>query len=185
MPDSIANIRRDILDFCFDRYDGTFAGGQEANNKLDLERIGHLPHLAAQIVSRLAEIIETFEPDLLVSTPKGADWLTVRTSWRLGTSALLLDKDPSTKEFAYRPTGRETVEKSQRLVIVDDALNRLTNTGKVFDLPGIADKAVAIGAIWDRNPGRETDLSLPIGAVISEEIPDMLPDDSPLWEHAH
>lgn len=180
----IADLRRDILSFCFDRYDGTFAAGQQANNKLDLERIGHLPLLRARIVEHATQHIEQYEPDLLVSTPRGADWFVKSIAWRLGITALVLDKDESTKEFSYQAGGQQAVESSHRLMIGDDALNRLTNTGKVHELPGIAERALGVFAIWDRNPDRSQSLPLPIEAIITEEIPDMLPTDHELWEYA-
>ncbi len=184
MPDNLAGLRKDILGLCFDRYDGTFADGQEANNKLDLELVKQLPSLAALVSYKMATMVVSHNPDLLVSTPKGADWLTRRVAGRLGVAALILNKNETTKEFTYSEDGEETVAQSDRLVIVDDVLNRLTNTGKVYALPGIAEHAVAIAGIWDRNPSRETKVPIPTEAIIVEEIPDMLPASHSLWNHA-
>jgi hypothetical protein len=178
------DLRKGILEICFDSYEEpiSFASGEPANNKLDLERLSHNESLIGAVaVAAVTNLVRPHQPDLIVATPKGANWLARRVAWALGEKALLLEKDKISKEFSYGEHGQQSVEKSRRLVIVDDVLNHLTNTGKVYEMPGVAERTQAIIGVWDRNPDRVTDIQVPVEAVIKEEIPAMLPDDSPYW----
>ncbi|HVV25724.1 MAG TPA: hypothetical protein VHC21_01700 [Candidatus Saccharimonadales bacterium] len=172
------SLRETVLRLTFDRYEGTFAGGQPANNKLDLERIAHVPGLRAQIVYGLAELAQPHRPDLIVGVPHGGDWLATDLAWQLGIRALLLDKDEH-KAFHYQKGGEQMVARSERVVGVDDLFNRRTSIRKVQALNGLAERMVAAVAVWDRNPAMKPRLPLPHEALIEEAIPDMLPADDP------
>jgi hypothetical protein len=169
-----------IFRLCFDRYEGTLAGGQTANNKLDLERIEKVLSLRGRVAHNVASLVIPCEADLLVSTPRGGDWLTKDMAQILGIEYLLLGKDKS-KNFAYFSGGAERVASSERVAIVDDLMNRRTNTNKVLALPGVAERAVAAVAIFDRNPAMEPALPIPQYAWFEEYIAEMLPESDPHW----
>lgn len=181
----MSKLRKQILTHCFDSYDDVFASGARANNKLDLEHIANIPRLRQKVVKALAPIVLPLQPNLVVATPNGANWLAEDLAVAACSRALTLYKDPDTKEFSYKsPDDEFLVLAARRVVVADDVLNNLTNTGKVLALPGIEERTQAILGIWDRNPGREAAPNIPIHALVREAIPAMLPEDSPLWRFA-
>jgi len=169
-----------IFRLCFDRYEGRLAGGQKANNKLDLERVANVLSLRGQVAHNVASLVIPCEVDLLVSTPRGGDWLTKDMAQILGVEYLLLNKDED-KNFTYFSGGAERVASSEKLVIVDDLMNRRTNTNKVLALPGMAERAAAAVAIFDRNPDMKSALPISQHAWFEEYIAEELPDSDPHW----
>lgn len=188
----MADIRSDILRRCLTRHDDapvTFAGGEQANNKLDLEKITGSVKLRARVAVRMAELVRQseFYPklDMIVAVPNGANWLALDMGYLLGRFVLQLDKDPETKDFSFRHNGDNQLAGTKNIIIVDDVLNQLTNTSKVYELPDMAERTNAVFGIWDRNPDRTTSCTLPVPvqAIISEYIPAQLPSDSKLWKY--
>lgn len=92
----------------------------------------------------------------------------------------MLAKDEA-KNFGYFSGGAERVALSQRLVIVDDLMNRRTNTNKVLALPWVPERAVAAVAIFDRNPDMKSALPISQYAWFEEYIAEELPDSDPHW----
>lgn len=178
------NLEDDILRHCFLAGEFQFANNETANNKLNLEIIENRPGIRSRVIARMAHMVTAHHPDLIIATPNGANWLASDISWQSGVGRLLLDKNNETGDFSYLPHGEAAVEKSQRIVIVEDVLNKLTNTGKVYRLPGVAERTEAVIGIWDRNPDRESTLPVPVEALITHAIPNMLPEDSPLLANA-
>jgi orotate phosphoribosyltransferase len=177
----VRDLRTELLACTLVPNDQPLASGKFSNNKLDIERVEHTFMLRARVAAGMANLMKKYRPNAIVSTPRGADWIALECAWQLGKSVVFLDKNKETKEFSYRHEGERIVKAVDRLVIVDDVLNDLTSTGKVYRLPHMAERTQAIVGVWDRNPNRETTLPVPIDALVSEEIPLQLPPDSPLW----
>jgi orotate phosphoribosyltransferase len=181
------DLRERILRCCFERGKYDFAGGAQANNKLNMENLESHLALRAKAAVRVAELIRIQmpeKPELIIGVPNGGDWLAGDVAHLIGGHVLTLDKDSTTKEISFKPRGREILNLFKSAVIVDDVLNELTNTGKVYALPDMHEKVGGVFAIWDRNPGRTNNLGITTSAVFEETIPPVLPDDSPFFNFA-
>ncbi len=166
---------------CFSAWQGTFAGGQPANNKFDAEKLRYST-LRTPVARAVASVAMQYQPDMVVAIPNGANWLAIETAWRLGVAVLLLAKNPDTGEIAYQSGGQEQVEMAQRVVFIEDVPNRRTTTAKVLMLPGMAQRAVGEAAFLDRGmPDEKLALPISVSAVFTLPIPAILPHDSPLW----
>ena len=185
------SFEQQVLNHCFAPYEGTFAGGQEANNKLDIERLCLSPVLRARAASYVMDVIRknVHMPDLLVAVPYGANWMVGDICRSIpGVSPLYLEKTQKngSKELTLLDEGEQALEDARTIGIVDDVLNRRTNTLMAYDLIGSeqSQKIVGIFGFWDRNPAWDNHLDIPVDAAIKHEIPDMLPPDSQLWRYA-
>ncbi|MGH7238161.1 MAG: hypothetical protein ACREGF_06510 [Candidatus Saccharimonadales bacterium] len=190
------SLREPILKACFQPGNLVFAGGEEANNKLELENLRHCPDLRSLVAARVGKLVREYNPDLIIPVPNGANWLGQDIARARGIGCVLLGKNAETKEIYY-PSNiqKQIVEGSQSIVIIEDALNKLITTKKVLALPGIAEKCLAVAGIWRRGDlglvlprylesAENEDDYIPVQAVINEFIPAQLPDDSELWRYA-
>lgn len=186
-----AELRGPILRACFGEYEGTFASGVEANNKLDLERLPQRPALAARIAVEVGGLVSRYNPDLLVPVPNGANWLVDMISAARGIDRIVARKDPETKAVTIR-NGDEICSQAHRLVVVEDVLNGGTNSGRVIEALDCPEKVVAVVGIWNRGDivaqqQRFSEIAgheVAVVAAVEEYIPPMLPTDSPLWDFA-
>ncbi len=98
----MTGLREGILQTCFMGYDKRFAGGDLANNKLDLEKLKRCSHLAALAVAGVAKIIREKHPraDLIIPVPNGATWLGRKVALARGIDCMSLTKDPETLKFS-------------------------------------------------------------------------------------
>ncbi|MGB4758491.1 MAG: hypothetical protein WBP26_00365 [Candidatus Saccharimonadales bacterium] len=177
-------LHTDILQASFCRYDGPLANGENANNKLDLERIKDIPDLRQRVSGLVAEKVKLHRPQLIVPVPNGANWLGSDVAGLLDIEWLVLQKDIETKEISYFAGGLAVVQSIERLVVVEDVFRKFTNTNKVLALEGIGERAVAAEAIYDRNPNRIEDIGLPHDALVKQYIPTQLPAESSFWQFA-
>lgn len=175
-------LRETMFRLCLVSYDGTFASGQHANNKFEADRIACVPPLRSEVASRVAGLVAQYEPDLLLSVPRGGDWLTEDIAAELAIDSLILDKDPA-KNFRYQEGGEEIVRSSNRLVIIDDLFNEETNTTKVYNLPFVSERAVAAVAILRRNLKHASSLSIPTEALFNEHIPNEMAANDLRWQY--
>lgn len=180
------SLREDILHECFGPYEGIFKGGDEANNKLDLEIMQHVPHLRKKAATSLGLIVMQYDVDGIVSVPYGADWLGEDIAEEQGLTHIQLRKTHGDTEMDYLDyLMRIRGLRSKRLAIVDDCFTKFTNTRLALQVKGVSDRAVVAAAVWDRGLifDRKA-LGIPVRALLTEHIPAQLPADSPLWEYA-
>lgn len=179
-------LRDVILTECFERYTGIFAGGEEANNKLDLEKIQHHPELRQRVVGALGRIVNLYGPDAVLPVPNGAIWLGEDLAEQHGLACIHLRKDAATgaMDFLTKEEEKRCMD-MRRLFIVEDAFTRFTNTWRVLRTNFVARRAVVAAAIWDRGVVTEREQPfIPTHSLLTEHIPAQLPPDSPLWEYA-
>lgn len=92
-----------------------------------------------------------------------------------------------TNMFFEREIDRITCSHLERGMLLEDVINTRASTNRVFAIPELAERLVAIEAIWDRGRQPEDHAHnppVPTGAVIAEYISPILQDESELWEYA-
>ena len=97
-----AALREKILLQCFEPYEGNFATGAAANNKLDLEQlvVGSATYNA--IVRGIGKTAIRYEPDFCVGVPDGATGLAMHVAHRMGIDWYPLQKsDEKPKEIIF------------------------------------------------------------------------------------
>lgn len=177
-------LRRGILASCFDKYNGTYASGVAANNKLDLEALGYYLELEALAVNGLTELVRPYKPDLIVPVPDGANRLGRQIAMALGIDAMILRKDSVTKEITMKPGAEQIFAAAKRIVVVEDVLNQRTTTSRVLALPWIGERTQAVVGVWDRgDPAARPTLAVPVQSLVEEFIPAELPQDSEYWSY--
>ena len=177
-------LREDFYRACFKPYEGKFASGKQANNKIDAEQVRTNPVLRDRVAQAVAQKAKQFNPDMLMAIPDGGNWLAIDVAWLLGCAVLLLHKDQQTKEFSYNFGDQEACSTSRRLVLVDDIFNDLTNVRKTLELPGVQERASGAVAIVDRgDPHKRLPVNLMIDAAIHDNIPPILPAKSAYWKY--
>lgn len=197
---------KEILYTCFDRYDGRYASGEPANNKIDLEKIQPgsdlWDRMIGALVGRIEQEIEVrgFDPGFAVGIPNGATPMAEAVAVRLGIAHVLLRKDEAKNIWLPQDqTGRLSDELSGKTgIVVEDITNRLTNVKKTLAIPSLAGRICLIASVLDRGdpdtrqlpkltlPGQNPDTAQPIPfvSVIEHYIPPMLDPDSDLWRYA-
>lgn len=178
-------LQADLLRTCFERYDGRYASGATANNKLVYENIRTNPWLESRLYDSLEILVSYHKPDMLVANPTGANRIGIELAWRLGTALLLLSKDTATKALGFLDDEAQNVYTASRIIIVEDVINSLSTTRRTMALPGIAERTVACIDAIDRGDRRNRpDLGIAVEAVVRMPIPAVLPEDDNLWKYA-
>lgn len=178
-----------LLEAGFRRYDGVFAGGQQANNKteLDYETLLRHPQLLNQVVELICEKAEPYKPDFFAGVPDGATGLAERVAQETGAYFVRL-KRPSKTEMSYATTAdRDRVGCLQGGILLEDVLNRRTNTKRALDIEGLGPKILAVIGILDRSipePEDRKTIGKPVHSLVRRPIAPILPDDDELWRFA-
>lgn len=182
------DFREEILATCLSRYEGKFAGGDRANNKLDMERIYDNPELFEEVVKKLGQAAMEHDPEFVVGVPDGAIRLADAVALRCDLYSVHLKKTGSDKgkvEFKDSFVDGEVMCGSlRRGVLIEDVFNTFTSTRRVLAIPELSKKVVAAEAIWDRGNDPRDEPDIPTRALIKEPIPSILPTDSRLWSFA-
>ena len=174
----------------FDHYDGTFAGGQEANNKVDADILYKDPETRAKIVNGLAELAVEFKPDLIVPIPHGADKWGEALAHELGDIPVSrlkkIESAPGFKNTDFKnELSQGRVNRSKRLLLVEDFCNRWTSTRGGLFIPSVRRKAVGLVGIGYRGtPDNRVAAPIKSKFLWEHRIPDILEDNDPLWEYA-
>ncbi len=162
-------------------FEGTFADGQLANNKLDLSyaRLSSRPRLFRRIVKGLCEYAEPYKPEFTIGNPDGATGIAGAVALEMDLHCIHLAKTPD-KGIQYATTIDEfSVLQVQRGVLIEDVLNRRSTSQKVLRLPHLADKISAVIGIFDRGmPGEVRSIDKPVHSLVTFPIPPVLHDNS-------
>lgn len=180
-------IEEDIFSACLRPYAGNFAGGQQANNKLECEILEHHPVLREVVVDQMGLAVMRHEPDFVVGIPRGATWLAKAIAKEKGLAVVRLDyesEDPQKNMYFYSAADEEVCRNGSRGVIVEDVFNRFTNTRRALAIEGLASRIVAAEAIIDRgDTSSRKELLIATDARIKKHIPSMLTPGSALWKY--
>jgi orotate phosphoribosyltransferase len=187
-------LREEILDTCFEIHPQgiTFASGKRANNKLELERIFKQPELKSKVVTALAQLAMKFKPGFVVGVPNGATPWAEAVREELDIDYIVyLDAQEDLRGRKVMRFRNEFLDRHQLVrhlqdgVMIEDALNEHTSVRQALALPdlGKRKKIEAVVAIWDRGlPSLRPPLWIPHEALITEHIPNILPEASDLYQ---
>lgn len=183
----IIDVRNAVLDAGVWRVgeEFTFASGEQANNKLEMDRL-FLPENYRQlekVTAALAKIAVGANPDLLCGVPSGGQDLAVIVGQILRVPVISIDKNealiPGEKNFHYTlEKDQQMVAAASRAVLIEDVTTSITSIGGVLKLDGLAEKTCRIVAVWRRGkPSEERLLPLPPGSlhwIIQQSIPNQI-----------
>lgn len=176
-----------LLAACLQPYEGTFAGGQQANNKLDCEILETHPTLREAVVKSMMSAVMRHKPDFVVGVPRGATWLAEAVAEEQDIPVVRLDYrqgDPEKHMFYKTVNDAHRSVTYERGVLVEDVFNRFTNTRRALAVAGLAVRIVAAEAIVDRGyPDERQALPIPASARIVRPIPAVITPDSPLFRY--
>lgn len=166
-----------------------FAGGQHSNNKLDMEEAYQDPRALRLIMQALGRLALPYDADLIVPVADGANQLGVLLGVHLDLPVAFLQKDkvePGLKTFKYRTDkDKKLVERSKRLIVVEDVPNQLTSIHGVLQVLGIGERAIAALGVFNRGlPGKAIDLSIPLKAILNYPISNQVAPDHQLYGRA-
>lgn len=183
----MGRLEEDILQACLEHYDGVFKGGEQANNKLNIEKLGEDKDIADRVVKSMGRIVLEYEPDFLTAVPSGGDWLARRIAKDIDVTFVQLKKLPRLGKISFfNSAASMSCRKRSRGVIIEDVFNKFTSTNMVLDITMIEERAEAAVAVWDRgNLMERQPLVIPARALITRHIPAVLPEDDSTWGFAH
>lgn len=168
-------------------WEGTYAGGEVGNNKLECDLLATNPSLREIVIEEMTAATMRHEPDFVVGVPRGANWLAEAIGERTGIQAVYLDyrdSDPQKRMFYRRVKDATLCASLERGVVVDDVFNRFTNTRRALMVEGMQARIVAAEAIIDRgDPDARESLMIPTDARIKHPIPPQITAASSLWKY--
>lgn len=173
-------IRDELIGTCLVPEAEQMSDGAIANNRLALERLDTKPELYRRVVRELGWLANSYEADLLLPVPDGANWLAEAVSLETGVDYGLLYKSDD-GSYDCLPDTREKLAAADSVVIIGDVLNQLTATKKVLAIPGATDTARAVLGVFDRGPHDRDRLDIPVRALVRRPIPTQLANDDKLW----
>jgi hypothetical protein len=176
-------MRDQILGTCFEPFDGHFASGEPANNKLNLEKLTDHEPLRHAVALALGRFVAGHNPDFVTAVPDGANWLAEDIAGLYALDFVKLRKDPAAKAIDFAtPADQDRCLQAESGVLVEDVFNSFTNTRKILGNFALHGRIQAAYAVWDRGyDNQRPPLSVPHKALFKFAIPPMLPDSSSLW----
>lgn len=191
----IEQARQDILTAgVWELGEYVFAGNNEANNKLEMERLLNQPEKAELVLNLLGGLAigSSFYPDAIWGVPNGGQEFAKVLGKRLKVPVVLLAKDkvnssPGEKRFKFRSDEDEAiVDAAQNMVAVEDVTTKLTSLDGALQNPKLAKKTNYIVAIWRRGTEViERKLYVPILWIIEEPLPNIITPDHPFYQRYH
>ncbi len=165
----------------------TFAGGDKANNHLNLDKLEKYPELLHKVTEQMAYLIlaHNCNVEFLAPIPSGGDILADMIAGHLNREGV--DDIPVVK-FEKIDNGMfsikdEMAESITEGVVIDDASTRLSSLERFIQTPELSGKNLSFCAIWRRgNP--EIELEIPIQKywVVEKQIPFFITKDSEFSE---
>ncbi len=181
-----------LLEMCEPR---EFAGGDIANNHLNLDRLNEHEELFDRVTSAMAHLILAHECriDFLLPIPSGGNIFAEAISQKLATrerQRIPVVEFKKTPEGLFTPLGsyaRQRLSRSGHGVIIDDVTTRLSTLERFLKIPELRARKLSFCAVWRR--GTE-DMELSINDAIDkywlveEPIPFTIDETSSYWEYA-
>lgn len=185
-------IGEELLSLGFSRWEGNFANGEPANNKLSLDHdmLKQDPKLYTMVVRRMCELAEPYRPSFFIGVPQGATGIAKAVAQEYGAHLLSptpeIKKDYATKTMSYANTQSSRIVRcSGNGVLVEDVFRTGSSTEKALALPYMAGKIIAGVCVFDRRiSGNCLDLPIEVHSVAQEPIPTMLKEESELWQYS-
>jgi orotate phosphoribosyltransferase len=139
-------------------YDGSFAGGAEANNHLSLDKLTEHQELFEKVTEAMAHLIlaHNCRVDFLAPIPSGGNVIAETVSQKLRR----IDSPPipvvhftKTEDGLFVPRGHNAKNLLNGLengVIIDDVSTAFTSLGRFLNTPELKGKNMSFCAIWRR-----------------------------------
>ena len=182
------DLREEFLRTCFEPFDGEFASGKKANNKIEAENIYDHNELFEAIALRLGQAVLEHNPEFVVGVPDGATKLADAVALRCDLQAVHLKRTgPNREKMEFKDNflDREVICRPlSRGVLIEDVFNEFTNTRKSLAIPELSERIVAVVGILDRGPRRRQEPAVPCRALIRKRIPNELWRYSRMWKYA-
>lgn len=169
-----------------------FAGGDRANNHLNLDKLADHPDILEEVTEQMAFLIlaHNCHVEFLAPIPSGGDILADSISKYLRREdvddipVVKFDKTNNGK-FAIIENQREDIENLTHGVVIDDASTRLSSLRRFIQTPELKYKDLSFCAIWRRgSPDIEIDIPIRKFWVVEREIPFILDKNSDLYKYA-
>ena len=168
-----------------------FAGGDRANNHLNLDRLANNPELLDEVTKEMAYLIlaHNCNIEFLAPIPSGGDVLADSISGHLRREGV--DDIPVIKfeksdngMFAIKDDYIDLLANLEEGVAIDDASTRLSSLRRFIQTPELKDKELSFCAIWRRG-SPDIEIYIPIKKfwVVEREIPFILDKNSDLYEY--
>lgn len=170
----------------------TYASGQEANNKLDMERLLLYREYRTPLLKSMALLAirnpQTIEA--IIGIPRGGAKFAQKVGLLAGIRVIEMEKgenDLGNPVFNYRSRAdRVAAESVDSIAIMEDVTTTRSSEALLYaQHPEIRERAEVCITGWDRStPGKKLPLSVPLEPVIQEPIPyDLFPGHA-LYEYA-
>ncbi len=181
------NLKEQILQTCFERYEGNFSAGDPANNKLNIDRLAGNPELKNYCVREIGSLAIDNQVDFVTAVPNGANWVAEEVADSYELPFVELYKRPDTRQIDFRT--EEDYELACMFdggLIIEDAARTFHNLLICLGLKPLDRKVSIAVSIFDRgDPTSRKPLPINYRALVAEYIPPLLPVDSTYWEYAN
>ncbi|OGG78475.1 hypothetical protein A3A36_01530 [Candidatus Kaiserbacteria bacterium RIFCSPLOWO2_01_FULL_52_12b] len=153
------------------------------------------PHIAEHWAKSHAQLLASFEPDLLVAAPMGGISYASVLKQKVGCRGIFVEKkvlqtaDIGKREKSKLVLGRYDIYAGDRVVLIEDIVNNFSTTKEMTDLVEVAGATViAIASVINRSdmssywPSPERD-PLPVIALQHRPTPQYRQDDPVVRRH--
>jgi len=182
----VIDLKEAILQTCFERFDGQFAAGDRANNRVNLDRLAKNEELKNYCIKQLGSLAIAYQAEFVTAVPDGANWIARNVSERFGLPLVELFKYPDTGQIDFRTKEDEEITHDLACgALFEDVARTFHSLQKVLALDPLDEKVIVIGSIFDRgNPATRNSLQVPHIPLVREYIPPLLPKNSDYWKYA-
>ncbi len=143
-----------------------------ANQKVEMSVMYRDPELTENIAELLAVRLESYEPEIIVPVPRGANRLGMVLGNIMGLKCLIIkwtDK-PHGQLGYFGEVTRARASRTKRIALIEDVS---TTDGTMALVAGFLgpDKDYAGGVVWDRDPQAPKRTNFPVERIIESHVP--------------
>lgn len=186
-----SRLHEGLLNEGFQRWNGTYAGGVLANNRLALDYDtlqNHNLSLFGRVISELCKVTQAYTPEFVAGVQKGESGYVTRVAAELDIQPVLLvhKNIHGAINLSYATELDEYIagESAPRGVLIEDVVYDRRTTRAALELGDLGSKIIAAVAIFDRSlPNENLQVGVPVRSLATEPIPTML-GRSKLWQFA-
>jgi orotate phosphoribosyltransferase-like protein len=152
----------------------TSHAGESGNCKLELdgEFLKANPKLAGEIACRLAVRLETYQPEIIVPVPAGANLLGEMIAKEMGIGCVTLKK-LSRDEYGFKSEkDRLRIVNADAIGLVDDVFRTGSALSEVSKTSEFVNKVAVAGVIWDRShPASIKNFPFEVESLVQRYVP--------------
>ena len=188
-----SELREQLLQIGLTRFDGYFAGGQPANNKLNLDgdMLNNHPAIREAVVESLADLTEPYDPEFVAGVPRGATllagWVAYELSVRKDKNVYIVELAKDSDGMRYANEVEENTARClERGVLIEDVFNIGSSTLQALQVDGLAEKVQLVATVFDRGKPswrKHNHVEQPVLHVVGRPIRPKLWRYSRLWRY--